>query len=116
MRNEINAAVQFLAIPLKNADVNSVTIEKFKSVCRDILQRRFYFFWMTNAPRRFSGYRSIRVLNDKIDQVITEAGEACGLSYETLYNIYNMNFILWINPNDVCFRIGDDSSIFNLAL
>jgi len=46
-----------------------------------------------------------------MDPLISKAGKDCGLSEETLFKIFPNEFTLWVDPDEVSYRIGEDGSI-----
>ncbi len=57
-----------------------------------------------------SGYRCIRI-NGKMDPVISQAGESCGLSPQLIHSIFPSELTMWIDPREVSYRIGENGSI-----
>jgi len=46
-----------------------------------------------------------------MDPVLLRAGEAVGLSLADLLKLLPSELTLWVDPNDVSYRIGEDGSI-----
>merc|ERR1711953_939670 len=61
-------------------------------------------------PFKGSGYRCIRI-NGKMDPVIGQAGEPCGLRSAFLHSTFPSELTMWIDPLEVSYRIGGNGSI-----
>ncbi len=46
-----------------------------------------------------------------MDPVISQAGESCGLSPQLIHSIFPSELTMWIDPQEVSYRIGENGSI-----
>merc|ERR1711878_244055 len=85
-------------------------LEKFNSSLVEVLRRRYRDRWFPVKPFKGSGYRCIRI-NGRMDPVIGQAGEACGLSPQLIHSTFPSELTMWIDPLEVSYRIGENGSI-----
>lgn len=112
MKLELQSAAYFLVhlIKLGRRDINEKQLEKFQLALVEVLRRRFRGHWFPDKPFKGSGYRCIRI-NGKMDPVIAQAGESCGLSASLVHSTYPSELTMWIDPLEVSYRIGENGSI-----
>ncbi|MRA76107.1 hypothetical protein GH890_32280, partial [Bacillus thuringiensis] len=58
-----------------------------------------------------SGYRCIRIVNNKMDPLLDKAGAASGVSENELLTFLPSELTVWVDPSEVSYRIGEDGSI-----
>merc|ERR1711874_596554 len=83
---------------------------KFRDCLIEVLRRRYRDHWFPEKPFKGSGYRCIRI-NGRMDPVIAQAGEGCGLSSTLLHQTFPSELTMWIDPLEVSYRIGENGSI-----
>ena len=113
MKLEIESAVNFVIHLVRLSSRKKVSEQKLKkfSVClQNILQRRYEFHWFPERPFKGSGFRAIRIFHC-MDPVLKQAGEQCGISPKFLTASLPLELTIWIDPQEVSYRIGSDSSI-----
>merc|ERR1712211_101424 len=114
LQHEIRAiiGVQFLGAfgPLGPANVPESTLQKFHEALIDVLRRRYRDHWFPEKPFKGSGFRCIQI-NGKMDPVIGQAGDSCGLSSAFLHSTFPSELTMWIDPLEVSYRIGENGSI-----
>jgi len=116
MLHEVSAAVLFIASILKRSQkVSNDVICKFIVQLFDDLQARFQDHWFEEFPERGSGYRCIRNTVKGLDPRICKAGSACGISKSELTKIMPKDFILWIDPREVSYRVGEYGCLTKLS-
>lgn len=111
MINEVNSVVNFICGLLRQRSVPSDTVERFNSSLAEILCLHYHNHWFPDKPFRGSAYRCVRVVNKVMDPVLLRAGEAVGLTQGDLMKFLPSELTLWVDPNDVSYRIGEDGSI-----
>ena len=118
MRQELESACNFIVhlIRLKKQNICEPQLAKFNRNLLELLRRRYRDHWFPDKPFKGAGYRCIRVNDYAIDPLIVQAGESSGLSKEFLRKNLPNNFIMWVDPLDVSYRIeeyGCTYSIYN---
>ena len=117
MLEEVSAAVLFIAFILKRSKkLSNDTLEKFvDQLCKD-LQARYQHHWFTEFPERGSAYRCIRnTTRGGLDPRICKAGLACGISKSVLTDAMPCEFLLWVDPQDVSYRVGEHGTFTRLS-
>ena len=114
MKNEIQTAVEFL-VDLMRGLAHDEKVA-FKSSLADVLTSHYKDHWFPEKPCRGSAYRSIRVHQGRMDPLIESAGIDSGLAVSFLIRICPRDLTIWIDPNEVSYRFGEDGSIgvFNI--
>jgi len=112
MKYELLSASNFLVhlIRLAKTNVGESQLQKFRDTLVEVLRRRYKEHWFPDKPFKGSGYRCIRI-NGKMDPVIGQAGESCGLSSGFLHSNFPTELTMWIDPHEVSYRIGENGSI-----
>ena len=112
MKLELLSASNFLVhlIRLGRRNVSDSQLSKFRDCLIEILRRRYRDHWFPEKPFKGSGYRCIRI-NGKMDSIIGQAGEGCGLSSTFLHQTFPSELTMWIDPLEVSYRIGENGSI-----
>ena len=96
---------------MKRRSLSDDKIEEFVSHLRKVLQNHYSNHWFPQQPNKGNGYRCLRIVKNKLDPLLSKAGRCCGLSDKTLLEIFPAEFTLWIDPDEVSYRIGDEGSI-----
>ena len=112
MKLELLSASNFLVhlMRLGRRNVSESQLSKFRDCLIEILRRRYRDHWFPEKPFKGSGYRCIRI-NGKMDSIIGQAGEGCGLSSTFLHQTFPSELTMWIDPLEVSYRIGENGSI-----
>ena len=112
MKLELQSAAYFLVhlIKLGRRNINEEQLKKFRFALVEVLRRRYRDHWFPEKPFKGSGYRCIRI-NGKMDPVIAQAGESCGLSAALVHSTFPSELTMWVDPLEVSYRIGENGSI-----
>jgi protein Tob/BTG len=114
MKLELQSAANFLVhlirLGRRNPAVNEQQLEKFRAAVVEVLRRRYRDHWFPEKPFKGSGYRCIRI-NGKMDPVIAQAAETCGLAANLIHSTFPSELTMWIDPLEVSYRIGENGSI-----
>jgi len=113
MKLELQSASNFLVHLVKLSSRISVgedQLVKFRDSLVEVLRRRYRDHWFPEKPFKGSGYRCIRI-NGRMDPVIAQAGEACGLDPSVIHATFPSELTMWIDPLEVSYRIGENGSI-----
>jgi protein Tob/BTG len=113
MKNEVRTACRFLSMILKRSrKVSDRRLEVFTTKMEELLCERYRHHWHPQTPLLGSGFRCIRI-NHTMDPLIAAAAHASGVSSEQL-SAFPEELTLWVDPNEVCFRIGENGSICDI--
>jgi protein Tob/BTG len=112
MRLEIESAANFLSdlLRLHSQCLAPQQLEQFRLTIIDHLLSHYQKHWFPEKPFKGSGYRCLRI-NHKMDPMLAKAGLMCGLNDSTLRTFLPNELTLWIDPNEVSYRIGENGSI-----
>lgn len=113
MRTEVACACEFICRMLISRHVPIQFIKPFSHKLEEVLTERFKEHWHPENPRKGSAYRCIRI-NGKMDPVVKDAAKVTGLS--NIGRFLPREFTMWIDPNDVSYRFGEDGSICQCPL
>ena len=100
---ELQSASNFLVHLIRlshRVNISEVLLQKFKQSLVEVLKRRYRDHWFIEKPFKGSGYRCIRI-NGKMDPVICQAGDACGLSSTLIHSTFPSELTMWIDPLEV---------------
>lgn len=104
------SAVDFLSNLLRTHQVDDYQIETFRQTLHVLLCTHYQNHWFPEKPMKGSAYRCLRI-NGHMDPLLRKAGETCGLSEGNLYSLLPRELTLWVDPQEVSYRIGEDGSI-----
>jgi protein Tob/BTG len=111
MINEVNSVVNFISKLLRQRNVPMDLLDRFRTSLSETLHLHYRDHWFPEKPFRGSAYRCVRVVNKVMDPVLVRAGKSVGLSQSDLLMLLPSELTLWVDPNDVSYRIGEDGSI-----
>lgn len=86
-------------------------VATFRRKLDDRLRAHYRGHWHPKAPERGSAYRCIRIVRRQIDPLIAGAGKEAGISERELLAKLPADLTLWIDPEEVCVRFGEDGSV-----
>lgn len=109
MLTEISSAVDFLSNLLRTR-VPLERVETFRQTLNMAINTHYEGHWFPEKPFRGSGYRCIRI-NHKMDPLVLTAATQIGITEAILFSILPNELTLWVDPNEVSYRIGEDGSI-----
>ncbi|XP_039551767.1 protein BTG2 [Passer montanus] len=108
---EIAAAVGFVSGLLRTRGcVSEQQLQVFSGALREALTEHYRHHWFPDKPSKGSGYRCLRI-NQRMDPLIGRAGGLVGLGLPQLLRLLPPELALWVDPFEVCYRIGEDGSI-----
>jgi len=114
MKLELQSASNFLVhlvrLSSRNSSIPENQLVSFQGSLMEVLRRRYRDHWFPEKPFKGSGYRCIRI-NGRMDPVIAQAGENCGLDPQVIHNTFPSELTMWIDPLEVSYRIGENGSI-----
>ena len=110
MKREVKSAVDFLTNILRSGDVSQNQTELFNSTLMALLCNRYHNHWFPEKPFKGSGFRCIR-LNHNLDPLIIQAGQMCGLDNSVLVSVFPPELTMWVDPQEVSYRFGENGSV-----
>ena len=112
MKLELLSASNFLVhlVRLAKRNVSESQLQKFRESLIDVLRRRYRDHWFPDKPFKGSGYRCLRI-NGRMDPIIGQAGNECGLPSAFLHSVFPSELTMWIDPLEVSYRIGENGNI-----
>lgn len=113
MKTEVYCACAFFSRMLQTKNLPVQFVDVFRSKLEDLLLDRFRNHWDAANPNKGSAYRCIRI-NKKMDPVVEQAAKVTGLSDISKY--LPAEFTMWVDPDDVSYRFGEDGSICSCPL
>lgn len=118
MKLELTSVSNFLAHLVRLATfippIPEEILTQFRNNMIIVLKKRYRDHWYPEKPYQGSGYRCIRINPERMDPVIAQAAECCGLSPDLVYKSFPSELTMWIDPLKVSFRIGENGSIMVL--
>lgn len=111
MKQEVNSAVDFLTGILKKTTLGTTRVENFCTALCNILCSHYENHWFPSKPYKGSAYRCIRIVDGKMDAHIAKAGQQSGIQESQLLNMLPRELTMWVDPEEVSYRIGEDGSV-----
>ena len=111
MIDEVDSATGFIARVLCKTRLDNDRLETFKEMLQLLMVNHYQNHWFPEKPFKGSGYRCLRIVNQKMDPLIAKAGTMIGLTELDLLNLLPREFTMWVDPNEVSYRIGEEGSI-----
>ena len=111
---EVQHAADFLSNLLRTRGVDLNVVDTFRHNLTIVLCAHYNNHWFPEKPFKGSGYRCIRIVNNKMDPLVSKAGSECGLSQSQLRGLMPPELTMWIDPAEVSYRIGEEGSIGQL--
>ncbi|KAI6654206.1 hypothetical protein LOD99_3050 [Oopsacas minuta] len=115
MIDEVTQAITFFRTLLNNSIphvISSIELEGFTRKLRELLLKRFESHWDPTHPNKGSGYRCIRI-NHQLDPIVLQACQESGTE-RTVPKILPRELTVWIDPQEVAYRFGEEGSICKL--
>lgn len=120
---EVESAVSFVhALLVANADARGPhalppphQLVAFRARLIHALMADYALHWWPLEPRRGQAYRCLRI-NHKLDPLVARAAQQAGLNADHVALLLPDELTLWIDPEDVSYRIGENGSICPIPL
>ena len=111
----MNSAVEFLSGLLVKSRVrdnlDTSKMDLFSQTLHMVMCTHYQNHWFPEKPFKGSAYRCIRIVNQKMDPLVKEAGAQCGISSTDLQRVLPSELTMWVDPEEVSYRIGEEGSI-----
>lgn len=118
MKTEVNSAVEFviniLRLRQQSSPLNESQLHDFRGSLVIVLLEKYNNHWYEANPRKGSAFRCIRINGDTPEPLLEKAALGCGLKERTLRKLLPAELTLWIDPQSVSYRIGENGSISGL--
>eukprot|EP00794_Sanderia_malayensis_P007127 gene7127-7932_t len=112
---EVRHASKFLRDFLRRHEyIAQEKLEKFSEIFEDLLFEKYKNHWHPNKPHKGSAYRCLRIAYSTMDPTIATAALRSGVSSQDLFRTLPAELTIWIDPNEVSYRIGEEGSICEL--
>jgi protein Tob/BTG len=114
MKEEVTSAVRFLLNFLRSSrdlGQQSVRLERFSQILINLVSEHYKSHWFPEAPFRGSGYRCLRINDMLMDPLVAKAGQLVNISVEEMQMMLPNELTVWVDPNEVSYRIGEEGSI-----
>lgn len=111
MLSEVNSVVNFVAKLLSHRKVSSEMINSFQESLQSSLCTHYQDHWFPDKPFKGSAYRCLRIVGKQIDPLFIRAGAAVGLTTKELAELLPRELTIWVDPEEVSYRIGEEGSI-----
>ncbi|KAI8333689.1 hypothetical protein BC941DRAFT_434194 [Chlamydoabsidia padenii] len=113
MHIEIAQAVEFLG-RLLNTKIEQDKLSGFKETLTELLKVKFTDHWDVQQPYKGNGFRALSNFNGQLDTIIVKAATDTCISPAALQAHLPRDFVLWIDPFSVSYRVGDHGNIMTL--
>jgi len=111
MKLELESASNFLVhiLRLRQKRISETQLSKFNRCLVDEMKNRYRKHWYPEEPQKDRAYRTIQFYG-KEETITACAGKKAGIKLNILNESY-LNLMIWIDPFEVCYRIGENNSI-----
>jgi hypothetical protein len=117
MKEEVQVAAKFISTLLPKSVVKKDSIICFSNNLAHLLTDRCYSSkWDSHAPLIGSAYRAVTCFNGHLDSVIYDAACRSDITFSILQTYLPKEFVVWIDPRSVSYRIGNIDNIVELSL
>ena len=103
---EVSVALNFVVsylyskLPRRRVDMFGEELEK-------AVRKKFEGHWYPEKPFKGSAFRCIKVSGEKVDPVMETAAAMSGLDIDEVKENLPLDLSVWIDPNEVSYRIGE---------
>lgn len=112
MRREIVSAVNFVSTFLSSRNgIPAEDVNRFRRCLCRVLASRYSEHWFPERPCKGSAFRCIRIVKRRMDPVVSQAAVEAGIAESRLQELLPSELTLWVDPNDVSYRFGEEGSI-----
>jgi protein Tob/BTG len=103
MFTEINSASDFICRYLYKLEKDKIVI--FKNQLIQLLSQKYNSHWDLSNPIKGGAFRSITIIDGRIDSIILAAAQKAGLDVSSCFT---SDLIIWCDPYNVSYRVGGD--------
>ncbi|XP_033108084.1 protein Tob2-like [Anneissia japonica] len=109
MNSELQVAVQFVCSYLYNK-LPRRRIDGFGFELEKALDQKFQGHWYPSRPTKGSAYRCLKFQSSRLDPAVDIASRKSGLKVEEILANLPNDLMVWIDPREVSYRIGEKGS------
>ena len=113
MRLEVTSVANFL-VHLIGQKLKPKEQERFAKCLIQFLCYKYRDHWLPAKPYFGCGYRCLRFREDYFDPKIEQACHLANVSKSTVKKALPPNMMVWIDPFEVTYRIGDNGCICSI--
>lgn len=111
MISEIQLGVHFIVLNFLVNKLPKRKVSQFAKELTECLKLKFKGHWYPKSPDRGTAFRCLEIRDSVFDPVIVQAARVSGISLEEIKAQLPDSFFLWMDPYEVCYRIGDQGSL-----
>ena len=111
MLKEVDSVIDFFSKLFRQHKLETSLVSEFAENLREVLYERYRNHWFPERPLKGSAYRCITNDDNYIDPLLTKALETLHQGRYDLVRLIPRKLTIWVDPDNVSFRIGDDGSI-----
>lgn len=108
---EIQLGVHFIVLNFLVNKLPKRNVSQFAKELTECLKLKYKGHWYPKSPDRGTAFRCLEIRDSVFDPVIVQAARAAGISLEEIKAQLPDSFFLWMDPYEVCYRIGDQGSL-----
>ncbi|KAI8325052.1 anti-proliferative protein, partial [Martensiomyces pterosporus] len=113
MQTEIENTASFWLKYIPDASVTAEKKESFRQALVDILTDRYTGHWHVDKTTAGSGYRSMSNWKS-LDSTLVGAAMQAGVPIEVLERHLPRDIVLWCDPYNVTYRVGDHGTVYTV--
>lgn len=107
MKQEISSAVTFLVEFLSSKkELSYEQIELFRCSLEAYMTHKFKNHWHPESPLKGNAFRCLNVDSTAVDPLLRQAACTSQFSPSYFQELFPDGLALWVDPKDVCCRIG----------
>jgi len=103
MFTEINSASDFICRYLYKLEKDKIVV--FKNQLIQLLSQKYNSHWDLSNPIKGGAFRSITIMDGRIDSIILLAAQKAGLDVSSCFP---SDLVIWCDPYNVSYRVGGD--------
>ncbi|KAJ1905422.1 hypothetical protein LPJ81_001937 [Coemansia sp. IMI 209127] len=113
MHTEIENAAGFWVKHIPDASLAGERKETLRLALIDVLSEKYKGHWDLEQTAAGSGYRSLCNWRS-LDGALVEAATRANVSIELLERLMPRDIILWCDPHNVTYRVGDHGTVYTI--
>jgi protein Tob/BTG len=109
MKDEVESAATFMANFTRG--LTSELKETFRRTLSEAMCSHYQDHWFPKTPIKGTAYRCIRINQSIFDPILVDVCQKCELSEDQMSGLFPSDLTVWVDPQEVSYRIGEDGSI-----
>ncbi|OMJ24430.1 Protein BTG2 [Smittium culicis] len=114
MKQEIFQLVDFILSKIPESSISNKERENLSNSLRNELTAKYTDHWYPENSTQGSGFRSISYWGGKLDPILLLAAKKSNISSKILELHLPQDIVIWCDPYNVCYRIGDYGNLFTI--